>query len=376
MSTVKETLKISTDEKYNNLEAWTPDPGTQCDIDGDLGEVGSSKMGGSGWAAEDMFKKNANEFGVKSDYDSTLTGYTVKLEKDNISEYSKRRADALASQIEAQANYGVHLQHELDENMDEETKFSAVDESKTNKYVPPSRRQPEAIKVNGTPPPNSQPKSTSRQNSRNNSESERKNSLNQKSAPSSQSQIKSSQPTSNNPIPPANLATTPKDKKETKKQNPRASPVTNDKNRVKPAPTGQQGKQAPPPAKPAWNTIAGASQQQQNAPPPPQQATQAPPKKELGNKANEIADMQKFGKNFILGGSKEQTEQKVEIKGRKTTPPPGMAPKSTTGPPPGIQATPQQQQQSTPQHAPKEEKSIDTTPKVNLVFKSLLLGLY
>ena len=336
----------------------------ECDIDGDLGEVGSSKMGGSGWAAEDMFKKNANEFGVKSDYDSALTGYTVKLEKDNISEYSKRRADALASQIEAQANYGVHLQHELDENMDEETKFSAVDESKTNKYVPPSRRQPEAIKVNGTAP-NAPPKSTSRQNSRNNSESERKNSLNQKSTAPPPTAIKSPQQTPNTPTPPP---TTPKDKKETKKQNPRASPVTNDKNRVKPVVQGQQGKQgAPPPTKPAWNTIAGASQQQQNAP-PPQQATQAPPKKELGNKANEIADMQKFGKNFILGGSKEQTEQKTEIKGRKTTPPPGMAPKSTTGPPPGIQATPQQQQQqSTPQQqAPKEEKPVDTTPKVIL----------
>ena len=236
-------MKISTDEKYNNLEAWTPDPSMECDIDGDLGEGGATKMGGSGWAAEDMFKKNANEFGVKSDYDATLTGYTVQLEKDQVSDYSKRRADALASQIESQvrkelvenptyviyskANYGVHLQHELDENMDEESKFSAVDESKTNndrpsKYVPPSRRQPEPVKMNGSQQQAApkQQQSTSRQNSRNNSESERnKGQVSQKPA-----QAKS--PTT--PTPPPMLSTKAGvEKKETKKQNnPRASPTT------------------------------------------------------------------------------------------------------------------------------------------------------
>ena len=216
----------------------------ECDIDGDLGEVsGATKMGGSGWAAEDMFKKNANEFGVKSDYDATLTGYTVKLEKDQVSEYSKRRADALASQIEAQANYGVHLQHELDENMDEETKFSAVDESKTNndnsgsrpsKYVPPSRRQPEPVKMNGTQQQqpggqqqqqqqaagqNKQQSNHSRQNSRNNSESERNKQLNKQPV-----QAKSPSMT---PTPPPMLSKSGVEKKDVKKQNnnPRASPT-------------------------------------------------------------------------------------------------------------------------------------------------------
>ena len=307
-----------------------------CDIDGDLGESGS-KMGGSGWAAEDMFKKNASEFGVKSDYDSALTGYTVKLEKEHISQESKRRAEILAQQIEQQANYGVHLQHELDENMDEETKFSAVDENamakNANKYVPPSRRQPEPTKVNGTPPPNK-----SRQNSRNNSESERKNSL-QKG--------KGTTP----PPPVLAAATTPKDKKDGKKVQQsaasRASPTLTGKKTPTPA-----AKQA---SKPAWSQIAAHGAQ---APPPT--ATQAPLKKEADKKAKQIDDMKAFQTNFILPQKEQQGEQKTESKGRKTTPPPGMAPKSTTGPPPGMQA-----KETPPQPAPpKEEKPAETTPKV------------
>ena len=311
----------------------------ECDIDGDLGESGS-KMGGSGWAAEDMFKKNANEFGVKSDYDSALTGYTVKLEKEHISQESKRRAEILASQIEAQANYGVHLQHELDENMDEETKFSAVDENamakNANKYVPPSRRQPEP-KVNGTPPPNK-----SRQNSRNNSESERKNSLQKGKTP---------------PPPAQPVATTPKDKKDGKKVQQsaaaRASPTLTGKKTPTPA-----VKQA---SKPAWSQIAAHGAQ---APPP---TAQVPLKKEADKKAKQIDDMKAFQTNFILPQKEQQAEQKTESKGRKTTPPPGMAPKSTTGPPPGMQA-----KETPPQPAPpKEEKPAETTPKVKSSFRPI-----
>ena len=57
----QENCKIDTNEKYNNLEVWQPDPGDIEVIDGIESEL-VSKQGGSGWTPDEMFKTNQGLF--------------------------------------------------------------------------------------------------------------------------------------------------------------------------------------------------------------------------------------------------------------------------------------------------------------------------
>ncbi|KAG7489688.1 hypothetical protein JOB18_018082 [Solea senegalensis] len=109
----------------------------------------------NGWDPNDMFKYNEEKYGVLSTYDSSLSTYTVPLERDNSEEFLKREARAaqLADEIEASAAYKARVALENDERSEEE-KYTAVVRgerethtlnSRENKYIPPGQRNREAM---------------------------------------------------------------------------------------------------------------------------------------------------------------------------------------------------------------------------------------
>ncbi|GFY43340.1 ataxin-2 homolog [Trichonephila inaurata madagascariensis] len=86
---------------------------------------GDDDDGANGWDANDMFRTNAEKYGVKSSYDNTLQEYTVPLTKKDTEEYRLKEAKAskIAHEIESNMTYQARLQME---NGDEEDRFSAV----------------------------------------------------------------------------------------------------------------------------------------------------------------------------------------------------------------------------------------------------------
>lgn len=82
----------------------------------------------NGWDASEMFRYNEETYGVKSTYDSSLSMYTVPLERGSSEGFRQREARAarLANEIEASAQYRHRLALENDEGRSEEEKFSSV----------------------------------------------------------------------------------------------------------------------------------------------------------------------------------------------------------------------------------------------------------
>ena len=245
---------------------------------------------------------------------------------------SVRRANNLAREIESSANYQINVRHELDESVDDETKFSAVDENapsndQKGKYIPPSRRE-----VAPTPPLNGAksggagvPKggpvpaggstgqvaaSGGRNMSRNNSESEGKN-KNRNQTSNSQKNQQSSSPMGG-----------VKGGKDGKKDNRnRSSPISqsnNSKSQSSNQPRGPQPQQSQPsqsrPSQPsrqgmAWNTIAGGGASNNNSPASPvtgatkrstnQNTTPNNPTNNVDNR-KKTEDLKKFSSNFLL----------------------------------------------------------------------------
>lgn len=74
-----------------------------------------------------MFRYNEENYGVVSTYDSSLSSYTVPLERDNSEEFLKReaRANQLAEEIESSAQYKARVALENDDRTEEE-KYTAV----------------------------------------------------------------------------------------------------------------------------------------------------------------------------------------------------------------------------------------------------------
>ncbi|XP_030631267.1 ataxin-2-like protein [Chanos chanos] len=82
----------------------------------------------NGWDPNEMFRFNEETYGVKSTYDSSLSMYTVPLERDGSEGYRQReaRATRLASEIESSPQYRHRVALENDEGKSEEEKYSAV----------------------------------------------------------------------------------------------------------------------------------------------------------------------------------------------------------------------------------------------------------
>ncbi|XP_022239407.1 ataxin-2-like protein [Limulus polyphemus] len=100
----------------------------------------------NGWDANEMFRTNAEKYGVTSTYDSTLQGYTVPLERKNTEEYKKQEAKAMKIALEIENSQQYRTRIAL-ENGDEEEKYSAVIRptenmhNNSNRYVPPQKRR-------------------------------------------------------------------------------------------------------------------------------------------------------------------------------------------------------------------------------------------
>ncbi|XP_061613255.1 ataxin-2-like protein isoform X1 [Phyllopteryx taeniolatus] len=139
----------------------------------------------NGWDANEMFRYNEVKYGVTSTYDSSLSMYTVPLERGNSEVYRQReaRATRLASEIESSPQYRHRAGLENDEGKSEEDKYSAVVRDSTDrerghesprerergrdspgarevKYIPLPQRQREmnrerAERGPGGPPPHS-----------------------------------------------------------------------------------------------------------------------------------------------------------------------------------------------------------------------------
>ncbi|KAG7489686.1 hypothetical protein JOB18_018082 [Solea senegalensis] len=142
--------KINGEHKEKDLEPWdggeTHNSDSLESLDTDVS---------NGWDPNDMFKYNEEKYGVLSTYDSSLSTYTVPLERDNSEEFLKREARAaqLADEIEASAAYKARVALENDERSEEE-KYTAVVRgerethtlnSRENKYIPPGQRNREAM---------------------------------------------------------------------------------------------------------------------------------------------------------------------------------------------------------------------------------------
>ncbi|XP_029017275.1 ataxin-2 isoform X5 [Betta splendens] len=141
--------KINGEHKEKDLEPWdggeTHNSDSLESLDTDVS---------NGWDPNDMFKYNEEKYGVLSTYDSSLSTYTVPLERDNSEEFLKREARAaqLAEEIEASATYKARVALENDDRSEEE-KYTAVVRgereshtlSRENKYIPPGQRNREAM---------------------------------------------------------------------------------------------------------------------------------------------------------------------------------------------------------------------------------------
>uniref|UniRef100_UPI003AAA9408 ataxin-2 isoform X6 n=1 Tax=Centroberyx gerrardi TaxID=166262 RepID=UPI003AAA9408 len=141
--------RINGEHKEKDLEPWD---GGETHTSDSLESLDTDVS--NGWDPNDMFKYNEEKYGVLSTYDSSLSTYTVPLERDNSEEFLKREARAaqLAEEIEASATYKARVALENDDRSEEE-KYTAVVRgereahtlSRENKYIPPGQRNREAM---------------------------------------------------------------------------------------------------------------------------------------------------------------------------------------------------------------------------------------
>ncbi|XP_057209631.1 ataxin-2 isoform X6 [Triplophysa rosa] len=142
------SARVNGEHKEKDLQPWD---GGEQHISGSLESLDTDLC--NGWDPDEMFKYNEETYGLKSTYDSSLSSYTVPLERDNSEEFLKREARAaqLADEIEASASYKARVALENDERSEEE-KYTAVVRgerelhslNRENKYIPPVQRNKEA----------------------------------------------------------------------------------------------------------------------------------------------------------------------------------------------------------------------------------------
>ncbi|KAH1171652.1 hypothetical protein KIL84_007270 [Mauremys mutica] len=145
-SAIAMNSKVNGEHKEKVLQRW--EGGDSNSDDYDL----ESDMS-NGWDPNEMFKFNEENYGVKTTYDSSLSSYTVPLEKDNSEEFRQREARAaqLAREIESSPQYRLRIAMENDDGRTEEEKHSSVQRqvsgrdspslaSREGKYVPLPQR--------------------------------------------------------------------------------------------------------------------------------------------------------------------------------------------------------------------------------------------
>ncbi|XP_065136771.1 ataxin-2-like protein isoform X1 [Paramisgurnus dabryanus] len=113
--------KVNGDHREKVLQRWDggDSNGENYDLEGDAS---------NGWDASEMFRFNEENYGVKSTYDSSLSMYTVPLERGSSEGFRQReaRATRLAIEIESSSQYRHRASLENDDGKTEEDKYSAV----------------------------------------------------------------------------------------------------------------------------------------------------------------------------------------------------------------------------------------------------------
>ncbi|XP_048370173.1 ataxin-2 isoform X7 [Sphaerodactylus townsendi] len=140
--------KVNGEHKEKDLEPWDGGEGSTAE---ELEALETDVS--NGWDPNDMFRYNEENYGVVSTYDSSLSSYTVPLERDNSEEFLKReaRATQLAEEIESSAQYKARAALENDDRSEEE-KYTAVQRSmnereghtvasRESKYIPAGQRR-------------------------------------------------------------------------------------------------------------------------------------------------------------------------------------------------------------------------------------------
>ncbi|NXY89687.1 ATX2 protein, partial [Alcedo cyanopectus] len=146
------SAKVNGEHKEKDLEPWD---GGETTATEELEALETDVS--NGWDPNDMFRYNEENHGVVSTYDSSLSSYTVPLERDNSEEFLKReaRATQLAEEIESSAQYKARVALENDERTEEE-KYTAVQRNanereghgvntRENKYIPPGQRNRDVL---------------------------------------------------------------------------------------------------------------------------------------------------------------------------------------------------------------------------------------
>ncbi|NXL85100.1 ATX2 protein, partial [Alectura lathami] len=146
------SAKVNGEHKEKDLEPWD---GGESSATEELEALETDVS--NGWDPNDMFRYNEENYGVISTYDSSLSSYTVPLERDNSEEFLKReaRATQLAEEIESSAQYKARVALENDERTEEE-KYTAVQRNanereghgvntRENKYIPPGQRNRDVL---------------------------------------------------------------------------------------------------------------------------------------------------------------------------------------------------------------------------------------
>ncbi|NXF04147.1 ATX2 protein, partial [Smithornis capensis] len=146
------SAKVNGEHKEKDLEPWD---GGETTASEELEALETDVS--NGWDPNDMFRYNEENYGVVSTYDSSLSSYTVPLERDNSEEFLKReaRATQLAEEIESSAQYKARVALENDERT-EELKYTAVQRNanereghgvntRENKYIPPGQRNRDVL---------------------------------------------------------------------------------------------------------------------------------------------------------------------------------------------------------------------------------------
>ncbi|XP_051928033.1 ataxin-2-like protein isoform X1 [Hippocampus zosterae] len=115
------STRVNGEHKEKVLQRWEggDSNGESYNLDADAS---------NGWDANEMFRYNEVKYGVTSTYDSSLSMYTVPLERGTSDVYRQREARAarLASEIESSPQYRHRVGLENDEGKSEEDKYSAV----------------------------------------------------------------------------------------------------------------------------------------------------------------------------------------------------------------------------------------------------------